>query len=561
MISSTPNPSSAQSAKETIHYLNQQALGLIDDDPKAGLMLARQALELALWHQDAQGGFEIHIAQSYLGVGRFQMQLSCYPEALEAFELAHSQYELINHPRQAALCLSYVGTALAYLGDFPQAQAYFYNAIEQAQQAGDSQLEAEVLNDLGYSFVVMGRFTDALPLLTRSLAFFRESGSKIPLCWVLDSLCSAYLGLNDFPQARAYQIELIRLCRETHQWKTFCEHLIHWGQAFNRLNQPQKAAHTIRLALRKARLYGYRNAEALALHALGSIQNTPLSFSESESLLIQGLAIAQEIGSRPIELDSYYALAELYKTHANFEQAVLYFERFHQCKEQLYSEQTDTQLKNLHAAFQLRQARQEAEILQLRNHELYEEISRRTRAQQLLEEVASTDTLTGLLTRRSWLSQAHSILLREAQQENWSSIVLLDLDFFKRINDEYGHSAGDDLLVAFSSRLILSLRPQDLAGRFGGEEIIILFPNTRPAEAERLLNRLRDMLSTSTLIAELPEIHVTFSAGITSLPPGDSFALPVLLNQADQALYAAKRAGRNRNQIFGAPESFPSPQK
>jgi diguanylate cyclase (GGDEF)-like protein len=144
-----------------------------------------------------------------------------------------------------------------------------------------------------------------------------------------------------------------------------------------------------------------------------------------------------------------------------------------------------------------------------------------------LAEEASTDALTGLPNRR--------MLLRALARLTGNDVViLLDLDHFKRVNDEFGHAAGDDVLRAFGRVLRASVRGRDVVGRFGGEEFLVVI--TPPAGAEHLLRRLR------ALWLEERSRPVTFSAGLAHAAGG---AEPTLA-QADEALYRAKAGGRDR---------------
>lgn len=157
-----------------------------------------------------------------------------------------------------------------------------------------------------------------------------------------------------------------------------------------------------------------------------------------------------------------------------------------------------------------------------------------------MREVASTDPLTGLLNRRALadhLAAAHALVRRGSQP---MSAILMDVDHFKSINDQKGHAAGDQVLVALSALLAAQLRGSDRVGRWGGEEFLVLAPATRLAAARDLAERIRRAVEA----ADWPGgRRVTVSLGVAECRPEDS--LDGLVQRADQALYAAKAAGRN----------------
>ena len=156
------------------------------------------------------------------------------------------------------------------------------------------------------------------------------------------------------------------------------------------------------------------------------------------------------------------------------------------------------------------------------------------------------DPLTNVMNRRSISNH----LERLHQQPNQLySIVLLDLDHFKNINDHFGHSVGDQVLVNVAKCLANNLRDRDMIGRFGGEEFILLLPNTTPAQAQNVAERCRLAIGELKFTSEdHQEFSISASFGISSTLSADEPHL--IISQADQALYAVKASGRNQVKIF-----------
>ena len=151
---------------------------------------------------------------------------------------------------------------------------------------------------------------------------------------------------------------------------------------------------------------------------------------------------------------------------------------------------------------------------------------------------ASTDTLTGLLNRRSFSEQYASI----AHQLYPVAVAMADLDHFKTLNDTYGHETGDRALRLFSRVLRDALRASDILARYGGEEFAIAFPDCSAVDATRALNTVRAHLDAAITVGGLPKFTVSF--GITEAEPGEE--LGTVLRRADSALMAAKQQGRDR---------------
>jgi len=181
----------------------------------------------------------------------------------------------------------------------------------------------------------------------------------------------------------------------------------------------------------------------------------------------------------------------------------------------------------------------------------HENITERKLMEEALRALSRTDSLTGVTNRRHFFELAEEEFADAALNRRPLSVILLDLDHFKRINDTRGHQAGDELLKGAAQLVRGHLRDADLFARYGGEEFIALLPRIRAADALAMAETIREDLA-----ARLP---VTMSSGIAGMLAADD-TLDRLISRADRAMYAAKDAGRNRSLIFTEPsEPQPTP--
>src|SRR5882757_20300 len=165
-------------------------------------------------------------------------------------------------------------------------------------------------------------------------------------------------------------------------------------------------------------------------------------------------------------------------------------------------------------------------------------------AYRRIEELAELDELTGAFNRRCIMRMLEEEIARSVRNGSPCSIALIDLDWFKRINDAFGHPTGDEVLRTFAITMFANIRSIDRFGRYGGEEFLLILPDMPPEGADRALDRLRAIIADLDWSAFSPDMSVTISAGVATLKPEET--PDTFLARADSALYTAKARGRNR---------------
>ncbi len=178
----------------------------------------------------------------------------------------------------------------------------------------------------------------------------------------------------------------------------------------------------------------------------------------------------------------------------------------------------------------------------------------RDRLLHQLERLALVDQLTGLPNRRAFLDEAQRLLGRAAREGGRPCVAILDLDHFKRVNDTYGHGAGDKLLHDVAQQCRSALRSGDIVARYGGEEFSVLSWGTGLAEARQVCERVRRQIEQHVFaLNSHTSLKITVSIGVAEIDPHRPFEEALIA--ADRALYAAKRGGRNRVMVAGPREA------
>lgn len=208
----------------------------------------------------------------------------------------------------------------------------------------------------------------------------------------------------------------------------------------------------------------------------------------------------------------------------------------------------------LHSANQ--RLEEQAQELKSLNKALTKEIEQRQVLEDELRLLATTDPLTGLLTRRQFFELGKRESARKARNGCQLCLVLIDLDHFKKINDKFGHAAGDEALKAFGQLCREKLRETDVTARIGGEEFAVLLPDTGLSKAVEIAERLRQAVGQCELTCQGHCFRMTASMGVTVFSDqGDT--LDQAFSRADKALYQAKAAGRDQTLTWNADMGLP----
>jgi diguanylate cyclase (GGDEF)-like protein len=201
------------------------------------------------------------------------------------------------------------------------------------------------------------------------------------------------------------------------------------------------------------------------------------------------------------------------------------------------------------------------ESLQRASDNLEKEVMKRTselrRAKDQLEELSITDGLTGLYNYRHLIHSLETDLRRAIRYQRNISLLLMDIDYFKNLNDTYGHLCGDYVIKAVSKLLKSNVRSTDLVARYGGDELAIMLIETDAKSALEVAEKLKDQIESHTFKWHTNQLSVNLSIGVATAPAPEIREVNDLVQAADQALYQAKRGGRNTVVVFGQEKRAP----
>lgn len=431
-----------------------------------------------------QTGDKYMIGQIQSILGRIYWHIDDFPTAMDYYLNGLKLVQAENHPDLEISLINGLGMVQYGLENYPAALGYFKDCLDKAN-VDDFVGRGDANNNIAYVLHLLDRDPEALPYALAGLDLFNQIGTYVGKLHTLHTVGSIYYALGNYDQAMAYLQQGLDLSRKNNSQLlelTYIIEITHIHQVYGHLDQAEKE-------------------------------------------LLQGLQTAEQINSLTNISRIHERLVEIYKIKEDYRSALSHLEIFHETYKKIFNDKSDRRIKNLEILNQVELARKQAD---------------------LYKELAGTDFLTSLLNRRRFFEIAENTLLQAIGDHSHLAIIMLDIDHFKNVNDSYGHKVGDEVLAAVAARIKKSLRQGDIAGRYGGEEFVILVVSSPPEFCPHIAERIRQAVSGQSIHADQASLSVTISVGVASLEPGRPMSLEALINCADQAMYLAKNQGRNR---------------
>ncbi|MBV9496327.1 MAG: GGDEF domain-containing protein [Acidobacteria bacterium] len=427
-----------------------------------------------------------NLALSYIAHVYADAKVAQYDKAIEYYQQLLPQYTAAGARANVADTLFDLGSTFERKGDFDHALTWYRQALEAERSLGRKGEEAYVKRSIGVTLTKLGRPNEALPLFDEALAQFTTAKDPDRIAIVRQSRGIAYRKLNRLPEAIA-DLEVSRAYFAAQKNTRFLE----------------KSEDEL----------------ALALAAAGRWQ-------EAYAASVRHSALQQQLADKLREEHTTRMRVQFDSEKKEQENRALLRER-----------SAAARIRNLQTIVLLLGAAVIVVLAFL--------VVKRLRDAQRMRMMALTDELTRLPNRRSVLASAEEQLLRSRETNEPFTVVAFDIDYFKRINDTWGHAAGDRVLQGVANACRAALRPEDRIGRTGGEEFLVILPLTRLDEALHAAERLRDTVEKLDFPDIDPTLRVTISLGVTEWRAADT-TLEKIAGRADDVLYQAKAGGRNR---------------
>ncbi|MCT4660748.1 MAG: diguanylate cyclase [Tissierellales bacterium] len=372
----------------------------------------------------------------------------------------------------------------------------------------DKVLEISIFSNIGSCYFELKDSLSSVSYYEASLSIASTLDSDVNLADVYKKLSRVYLALADYDTAILYLEQALSIYLDYSDNKGLASTYLDLGYALLKKSQTEASIKYLKIAL----------------------------------------DLAIELSLKDHMIMCYQYLSELYETIGNFEVALEFYKEYSNLKNIMLNEQNSEYLSKLYAQNQIDTMEKEKEIYRLKNIELAKAHQDLKHAYEQLEFMANKDPLTGLLNRRAMMERIGLEKNRSKRIGTSLSIILADIDYFKKINDYYGHDVGDEVLVDLSKLFKSTLRATDAICRWGGEEFLILLPDTTIEEAIIVAEKLRLEVASHSFRDALPAGKITMTMGVAEFK--DHSTTKNWIKIADQALYRGKKDGRNCVRCF-----------
>ena len=460
----------------------------------------------------------------------------------EALEYATEALTLLSAAPESwwfSRALNARSCALLELGELEQATLNLRQQLRASRANGDTESEGSGLHDLG----VMHTGRDpahADGYLLAAQAIFDRTGHAVGrsfVAWSLGELRERQERLSEATLLYRSALTLARGCGHL-----FLEVLVlsRLGELELQRGDPATGERLLREALARQRADASRPLWITIPPLVRLLLHTGRT-PEARTVLEAQLEGAQAAGMVVTQISVHHLLSEVEEALGHSGQALVHAREYIRLFGEQNAHEQAAKVRALEVLHRTELAEQEAQTQRQLNEDLRAALAQLETLHRQLETVSVTDELTGVYNRHYLMSRGLGLVRAQLQPAN-VAVAILDIDHFKAVNDTHGHDGGDRVLREFAQFLRSGLRDRDILTRFGGEEFVILFPNTLLEDAYGLLDRLRLDLRNAAF-SEMPaRFAVSFTAGVVNCPDGDLMAA---LRRADQLLYRGKRSGRN----------------
>lgn len=493
--------------EEAISSALQRAFALRYQNPTQALEILEKTWQQLEKFSTATEDELKKIADCQHGLGKLYWQTGQFDRAIALLQQAQSIYEKVDHKKQLAWIYALLGQVYLHLSSFVNALQYTLSGLELAQEIGDRVVEGQLLINLGSVYIQRDEFTRALPYILRATKDAEISQDLQIQAEALEKSCLVYSGLGNAGMALSAGIKSLNLFVDIGEKWGEARALNSLGRAYHIMKDYPKALECFEDALKISRQISSPYESVVSLIRIGQVYAEQELPGQALEPLHEALQVSENIQSRGQQVQCHQLLSSVYRQAVQFQRALAHYERFHEIKEQVFNDESETKLKNLEVVYQVEEARREAEREQLKNIALEQEIQERIQAQralqsaneQLQKEIAIREQLIGDLNAFARMV-AHDLKAPLQNQAILTHILDVKLrainapEEILQLNDQLQRIVQKQAEIIQELLTLASLRSQE----------VVLVPLDMGKVIQEVLNRLNFVIEDHAAQISIP---------------------------------------------------------
>ena len=511
------------------------------------------------------------IGINHILTAKYADSLTCFLEAVKIFRR-------IGVKKEIASTLNNIGIAYDMTGSYESALNYYLKSLKIKEEIGELTWIASTLNNIGVIYKLTDFPDKAIQYFKRALKINRELKKRSSIAITLTNIGIIYYKKKDYKKALKYYSDALRIDEELGSKRGIANSLNNIGLTLFGMNKPEEAMNYYKQALKIREKLGDKRSIVRTLLNIAEINRTSEFLKEAIKTLNVVIEMAKSINAKSEIASAYKALYKIYEKRGNTGNAFNYLRKFQILNREIMNKKSREKVLEIEKRNQMENKEKEIEILK-KNKLIQQMTIRRQKfiknvfftgafflligvlvlfylyrskkrinnelenVNQKLDKSSRTDPLTGLSNRRDMYEKIAYELNRISRVKESFSLVICDIDDFKLFNDKHGHDCGDFILEKLAKYLSSLIRKQDTIGRWGGEEFLILLPETTLEGAMKLSEKIRKDIASKLYDFNGTKFSLTLTLGVCSYDRETVWS--ECLKSADDALYRGKKAGKN----------------
>jgi diguanylate cyclase (GGDEF)-like protein len=544
-----------QQRKQLIGKTNQ----LIEQVARDYLTNPLEAYEQAsmAYHLSSSGPFAdepylVGLAHSLLAMGRINLSWKKLGLALAQVNNSQKIAELLKDHELILKNLRLLAEIYYLLNNFEKAEEQFTILLHQAKSEALMEMDVESYQYLTQIAIRDKRYSIAMGYILKSIDLCKKYNLTAQMGNSYLIYCRVCLAAGDIPNAAFAVSRAISTSQHDHYPLIYVQCLDLMGTMDLTLKKYPEAELNFSLMASYALRHQMESEYLQALLGICLIKQKTGNKEEYLNTLQEMSALPYLDGHQELKNQVYLLFSEYYETTKDYEKALSYYQKHYALQQAWQNSQLAENLQALEAIHQTESILMEVELISEINSKLNTEIQERIwtetqlrKNEQKFRDLAVLDSLTGLYNRHYFYQIGQKEVERAQRHQLPLSLIMMDIDHYKEINDQHGHRVGDYVLTLISQIIRDAVRKVDIPCRYGGEEFVVLLPETGLAQACIVAERIRSALDGENMLIESQTVKVTASLGVVDLPQ-EPCSIEHMLAKADDAMYQAKQKGRNQ---------------